>query len=136
MKKLILSLLTLAPMFAAADGIPVPMEQQTRFNWVCTAGHDASQRVGLHLVSEGPQKALYMTYAGNIGTRLDDRTAELLLTKNYAALNGAVVKDRYDYAGDSRTLLFVTKGNRMDVRLIFDSKPSFKRDALNCQASF
>lgn len=141
MKKFILSLLVLVPTICFADSPQALAGRKFHYTWSCIAGDNSGQVIELQLETQGSLKGLYMTHSGYIGTRLDENIIRLLAAKNYSALNGMIVKDKYGTGSQgpgsfSHSMIFVAKGDRMNVRIIFDNDPSLKRDALNCKANF
>ena len=80
MKQLILIALgTLTSFSAFADGIPVPMERQTKYNWVC------ANDIRLHLFAKGrgeSQATLYFDNGGQVGAQMNDLIASHLIAKN------------------------------------------------------
>jgi hypothetical protein len=125
MKKLILCLATLLPFSAIADGIPVPMDQQTPHNWMCD--NDKDQRISLHLIAEGGYNVLYVSYwGGTVGTNVGEDVANKLI--HSSNMDGISVND----TEFKRQLAFKQSSNGAISVLLTDYKYDISFEAINC----
>lgn len=128
MKFLIAVMFSVVSFNALADGIPVPLKQQTPFNWNC------SDRSSLHLMVNryGTGKnSLFIQDHAQIGTFISDEVVAILKSKDYSALSGQTITDtRFN-----RTTTFSVSGNRLSVKLV-DLAYNSVRTALECVAAF
>lgn len=108
---LLMSLLACGSLFA--DGIPVPMDQQTPYNWTCNGRE--GQRESLHLFVGGEvSPTLYVSNGGGtIGSRVPQNVVRALLTQKYGSIDGKSFTDtRF-----KRTLTFDARANGLAVKL-------------------
>lgn len=129
MKKLILFVSFLSTA-ALADGIPVPMNKQTPYNWICDG------RVSLHLMLKNPLENIATLYIGNgstIGAGVGPAIESLLLQKDYRRLdNISSAKDQFD-----RVLSFKSDSNNKVLSVVMtDLKYRTEIKAMNCRAQF
>lgn len=128
MKFVLASLLLSSVVFA--DGIPVRMEQQTPYNWLCSYSQNARATGKLHLmVSQGATPTLFVNVNSAVGVGLPAAVAKALLSQNYAAIDGKTYTDkRYN-----RSLTFNVQGKSLLVKL---QDGTYKLIASGCRAQF
>lgn len=113
-----------------ADGIPVPMEQQTPYNWFCDYSEEARAKGKLHLmVEDGIPPTLFVNLNSAVGVGLSQAVARALLTQKYAAIDGKTFTDRRY----NRSLTFDVQGSTLFVKL---QDGNYKLIVSGCRAQF
>jgi hypothetical protein len=114
---------------ALADGIPVPMNEQTPYNWTCSPNQGMD--VSLHFMTIDSTLFIRTQRLGATGLTLPAKMANALLEKNYAALDGK----RVSKAEWKRAFLFEA-GDSSDTLNITYEGENLQMRFLNCAAEF
>ncbi len=113
-----------------ADGIPVPMEQQTPYNWTCEYNDTAQATGKLHLFLERGSATLYINVNSAVGVAVPNEVVRNLLSHNFAALNGRKVTDN---RFGKRTFAFGARGKQLTVAY---REGNYQLVASGCNATF
>ncbi len=118
-----------ASVSAHADGIPVPMNQQTPYNWNCD--NQVSFHVFIH--ANQPKSTVYIhsNSAGTVGASILLSQATQLLKKDYTSINGVKISD----SGVRRETTFFNVNGTLTVRML-DVQNSYLLKADHCRATF
>ena len=122
--KFVALVFTVLSSFALADGIPVPLNQQTPYNWTCAQG-------SLHLFTKdvtAPTVYLHLP-SGTVGVKVPGYVASALKSQNYSSIDGKTFTDTQF----KRTISFDVQGKQVYAKI---QEGTFKMIVSNCAASF